>query len=51
MAEQTNQVTNEPRLQFEGEMNNLHSYQIPSLNHGDVVWADEMPSNPSESEP
>ena len=30
---------------------NIHVDQIPSLNHGDVVWAEDMPSNPSESDP
>ena len=32
-------------------MNNSHVDHIQKLNHVDVVWADDLPSNPSESDP
>ena len=32
-------------------MNNLDVDKIKSLNFGEMVWADDMPSNPSQSDP
>ena len=41
----------EPKYQPTLDFNNYHANDIQSFNQGDVVWAEDMPSNPSESDP